>query len=129
MPESKVFPSSLVTVCGAPVEFVHTTTVPTGTVRVAGLNANEPFTVAIITVCFGPVATVVGAAVAVLPLPFPYFPPPVPYAPPPLVVVGVFTTVVVEGDAVEVLFEPQAVKKSNRPRTERLSQNVCLYRE
>ena len=38
MPESKDFPSSLVTVCGAEVAFFHTTVVPTLTVNVAGLK-------------------------------------------------------------------------------------------
>src|SRR6266702_7420819 len=42
IPESKDFPSSLVTVCATAVVFFHVTVVPALTVKVAGLKAKEP---------------------------------------------------------------------------------------
>src|ERR1700682_1251711 len=45
MPESNVVPSSLVTVCGAPVVLVQVTVVPTLMVMLAGLNAKVPLLV------------------------------------------------------------------------------------
>ena len=42
VPESKDFPSSLVTVCATAVVFFHVTVVPALIVNVAGLKANEP---------------------------------------------------------------------------------------
>ena len=51
VPESKDFPSSLVTVCEAVVVFFHVTAVPALIVKVAGLKAKEPLlSVMIITV-------------------------------------------------------------------------------
>lgn len=90
MPESKVLPSSLVTVCGAPVVFVQTTVVPALMVTAAGLNAKEPLlSVVIVT------ATVLpdGAVVGVLP--------------PPLVAVGVVPP---EAGGEPVLVPPHAAR-------------------
>ena len=68
MPESKVVPSSLVTVWGALVVLVQVMVVPTLMVMVAGLNAKVPLLV-IETAIAGPddVAVAVGAEVGVLP--------------------------------------------------------------
>ena len=63
MPESNDVPSSLVTVCGAPVLLVQVIVVPALTVMVAGLNAKLPL-VTIETAIVGPD----GVAVAVVPV-------------------------------------------------------------
>jgi len=63
-PESNDEPSSLVTVCGAPVIFFQTTMVPTGIVSVLGLKVKVPvLSVVMVTVIV--LAVVVGAVVAV----------------------------------------------------------------
>jgi hypothetical protein len=56
IPESKDFPSSLVTVCAASLVFFHVTVVPTLIVKVAGLKAKEPLlSVVIMTIWALPV--------------------------------------------------------------------------
>src|SRR5579863_1053154 len=63
-PESNDEPSSLVTVCGAPVIFFQTTVVPTGIVSVLGLKVKVPvLSVVMVTVIV--LAMVVGGVVAV----------------------------------------------------------------
>jgi hypothetical protein len=70
VPESKLFPSSLVTVWGAPVIFVHVTVVPTEMVSVAGLKVKEPLlSVVMVTIVALPEVVVVAVGVVLLPLP------------------------------------------------------------
>jgi hypothetical protein len=72
MPESNVVPSSLVTVCGAPVVLVQVPVVPTLMVMLVGANPNVPVAVEIDTAIVGPDGVAVGvlpagAVVGVLP--------------------------------------------------------------
>ena len=66
MPESNVVPSSLVTVCGAPVVLVQVTVVPTLMVMVVGLKPKLPVDVSMAIAFVGPDG--VAVAVAVVPV-------------------------------------------------------------
>jgi hypothetical protein len=73
VPESNVFPSSLVTVWGAAVIFFHMTVVPTGMVNMAGLKAKLPLlSVVMVTVIVEPLMAAVVVDVVLPPLPYPY---------------------------------------------------------
>ena len=72
VPESNVFPSSLVTVWGAVVIFFHMTVVPTGMVNLAGLKAKLPLlSVVMVTAIVGPLIAAVVVDVVLPPLPYP----------------------------------------------------------
>ncbi len=67
MPESNDVPSSLVTVCGAPVVLVQVTVVPTVMVMVAGLKPKLPVDVSMAMAFVGPDGVAVVPVVGVLP--------------------------------------------------------------
>ncbi len=109
VPESKVLPSSLVTVCGACVVFIQMTVVPAEMVSVVGLNANLPLlSVVMVTVLLGPEVAVVAVGVGLL--------------------VGVLPAEVVEvavGVAVDpvVVLLPQAASSTRAPSVSRKNQS------
>ncbi len=117
VPESNVFPSSLVTVWGAAVIFFHMTVVPTGMFNLAGLKAKLPLlSVVMVTVIVGPLIAAVVVDVVLPPLPYPY-----PYS---LVVVDVVPAdvfVVAVGAAVDpvLVLLPQAASRTTAPSTNR----------
>src|ERR1700694_4800682 len=67
MPESNVLPSSLVTVCGAPVVLVQVTVVPTLMVMVTGLKPKLPVDESMAIAFVGPDGVAVVPVVGVLP--------------------------------------------------------------